>query len=151
MVLLGAHILHAQNAITTTGGNGSGSSGNISFTVGQTTLNQATSASRTLAEGVQQPYEISIVTQLSEATDITLTITAFPNVTTNKLTLKIENQTLTQNLSYQLIDMNGLLLESKNNIGSETLISLDNLVAATYFLKVNQDSKEIKLFRIIKK
>ena len=46
--------------------------------------------------------------------------------------------------------MNGKLIESKKVENNETSIVMSNLVPATYFLKVIQDNKEIKTFKIIK-
>lgn len=151
LILFYTNVLSAQISVITSGGNSSGSNGSLSYTVGQTTANYTTSTTAKLSEGVQQPYEISIVTQLQGSTEVSLIIAAFPNITSKNLTLKIEQQTSTQKFAYQLIDLNGVIIESKNNIGAETQISLGNLMAATYLIKVFQDSKEIKLFKIIKK
>ena len=151
VIMIYVHFLQAQSSITSAGGAGVGTGGKLSFSVGQTTYNYTSSATATLSEGVHQPYEISIITQSPNTMRIELSIAAFPDVTVNYLTLKIENQAAVSTLSYQLIDMNGLLLECKQDLSSETLISLNNYPTATYILKVTQDSKEIKLIRIIKK
>ena len=65
--------LQAQEAIPATGGEASGSGGSASYTVGQVvyTTNVGTNGN-SVAEGVQQPYEISVVTGIPEAKDISL-------------------------------------------------------------------------------
>jgi hypothetical protein len=54
------------------------------------------------------------------------------------------------NLSYQLYDMNGKLLQNRKVDGNETVITMGNLVPSTYFLKVTDNQKEVKTFKIIK-
>ena len=65
-----------------------------------------------MAQGVQQPFEISIVTGIEEAKGINLSVSAYPNPTTDYLTLSIDEFEIS-NLSYQLYDMNGKLYKMK--------------------------------------
>ncbi len=141
--------LQAQEAIPTTGGNASGSGGSASYSVGQVFYTTNTGTNGSVAQGVQQPYEITVVTGLEEAKGINLILSAYPNPTTDFFTLKVKNYD-NINLSYQLFDMNGKLLESKKLTGNQTSIVISNLVPATYFLKVAQSNKEVKTFKIIK-
>jgi hypothetical protein len=150
---LGLTGLHAQEAIPASGGNASGSGGSSSYSVGQMVYTTNTGTNGSVAQGVQQPFEISVVTGIDEAKDITLQCMAFPNPTIDNLNLKVDASTTLsiQSLSYQLFDLNGKLLESKKVEDSETRIAMSNLIPATYFLKVIQNNKEIKTFKIIKK
>ena len=102
-----------------------------------------------VAQGVQQPFEISVVTGLEEAKGINLSVSAYPNPTTDFLNLKVGNYDNT-NLSYQLFDISGKLLETKKLVGNQTNIVMSNLVPATYFVKVTDGNKEVKTFKIIK-
>ena len=95
--------LHAQQAITTTGGNTSSSGGSISYSVGQIVYKTNNSSSGSVAQGVQQPYEISVVSGLEEAQGINLVLSAYPNPATDYVILKVENYK-TENLTYQLYD-----------------------------------------------
>ena len=147
---LGLTGLQAQTAVPATGGNASGSGGTVSYSVGQVVYTTNTGGSNgTVAQGVQQPFEISVITGLEEAKGISLSLSAYPNPTTDFLNLKVENYDNT-NLSYQLFDMNGKLLESKKITGNQTSIVMSNLVPATYFVKVTESNKEVKTFKIIK-
>jgi len=150
---LGLTGLHAQEAIPASGGNASGSGGSSSYSVGQMVYTTNTGTNGSVAQGVQQPFEISVVTGIDEAKDITLQCMAFPNPTIDNLNLKVDASTTLsiQSLSYQLFDVSGKLLETKKVEGSETSIAMGSLVPATYFLKVIQNNKEIKTFKIIKK
>jgi hypothetical protein len=149
MLVLGLTGLQAQESPTATGGNASGSTGSLSYSVGQVVYQTYTGISGSVAQGVQQPFEISVITGIEEAKGISLMISAYPNPTTDFLTLKVENFELS-NLHFQLFDMNGKLLQNEKITGNETNIAMSNLVPATYFVKVIQGKKEVKTFKIIK-
>ncbi len=146
---LGLTGLQAQESINATGGNASGGGGSVSYSVGQVVYTTNTGTNGSVAQGVQQPYEISVVTGIEEAEGIYLSVTAYPNPTTDYLTLRIDEFEIS-NLSYQLYDMNGKLLQNEKIAGNQTSIVMSNLVPATYFVKVVQGNREIKTFKIIK-
>ncbi len=138
---------YAQQASTATGGDASGSGGSVTYSVGQIVYTTNTGSSGSVAQGVQQPYEISITTGLLE-TDIKINLSAYPNPTTNYLMLEVVNYD--KGLSYQLYDISGKLLESKQVTGNVTNIAMEQLATATYFLKVLNNNNEVKTFKIIK-
>jgi len=144
--------LMAQETIPATGGNASGSGGTVSYSVGQVVYTTNTGANGSVAQGVQQAFEISVVTGIEEAKGINLVVSAYPNPTTDFLILKVDaSASLSiKSLSYQLFDMNGKLLQNKKIEGNETSIVMSNLVPATYFVKVTEGNKEVKTFKIIK-
>ncbi len=147
LLLGGTMTLQAQQTTTTAGGEASGSGGTASYTVGQTvyTTNTGTNGNST-AQGVQQPYEISTTIGINE-TSISLEMSVYPNPTTNYLTLKVEK---TDNLSYQLYDMQGKLIKNIIISSKTTNISMENLPSAIYFLKISKSNKLVKTFKIIK-
>ena len=147
---LGLTGLHAQESISSTGGEANGVGGNSSYTVGQMiyTTNTGTNGN-SVAQGVQQPFEISVVTGILEAKDINLEVSAYPNPTTDYLIIKVENYK-TAHLKCQVFDINGKLLQTVKATGQETKIETNNLVPANYFVKVLDREKEIKVFKIIK-
>ena len=151
LFLLGLGItgLQAQTSINATGGDASGSGGSVSYSVGQVVYTTNTGANGSVTEGVQQPFEISVVTGIVEAKGINLSVSAYPNPTTDYLTLSIGEFEIS-NLSYQLYDMNGKLLQSEKISGNQTSIVMSNLVPSSYFVKVIQGNKEVKTFKIIK-
>jgi hypothetical protein len=139
----------AQEVISTAGNTASGSGGSVSYTVGQVfyTTNSGTSGS--VSQGVQQPFEISVITFKENAKGISLSYLVFPNPTTDYLILKIEGEIQTQCIA-SLYDINGKLIENKKVNGNLTNIATSNLVPATYFLKLTNNGMEIKSFKIIK-
>jgi len=161
LLLLGLGLtgLQAQTSVNATGGDVSSSGGSVSYSVGQVVYTTGTGTNGSVAEGVQQPYEISVVTGIEEAKGINLSVTAYPNPTTDYLQLKVDGDQL-KDLTYQLYDMNGKLLQSEKITGNQASIVMSKLVPATYFVKVIQRNKEVhhvksnevgaKQFKVIK-
>jgi len=144
----------AQESHNATGGNASGSGGSAGYSIGQVVYTTNTGTNGSVAQGVQQPYEISVVTGIEEAIGINLSVSAYPNPTTDYLTLEIEGDVQTQYIA-SLYDMNGKLLQSTKITGNQTSIDMSNLVPATYFVKVvvqtqGLASQEVKTFKVIK-
>jgi hypothetical protein len=146
---IGLTSLHAQESIPTSGGDVSGNGGSVSFSVGQLVYITNTGTDGSAAQGVQQPFEISVISEFEEAKRISVQCSVYPNPTKDYLTLKIENVVLTT-LIFSLYDSNGKLLESKKIEDEETNLVLGNLIPGDYFLKVTDDNKEVKSFKIIK-
>lgn len=146
---LGLTGLQAQESVNATGGDASGSGGSASYSVGQVVYTTNTGANGSVAQGVQQPFEIPVVTGLEEAKGINLSVSVYPNPTTDYLTLQVKEFDFS-NLYFQLYDMNGKLLQSEKITSNQTSIVMSNLVPATYFVKVVQGNKEVKTFKIIK-
>jgi hypothetical protein len=141
--------LQAQQTTTTSGGNASGDGGSVSFSVGQMVYTTHTTTGGSVAQGVQQPYEISVVTAIENTENITLACSVYPNPATDFVILKIENYQI-NHLAYKLYDINSKLIETKKIASNETIISLKNSGSAVYLLKITDNNKEIKTFKIIK-
>ncbi len=141
--------IQSQNSVSAAGGDASGAGGTSSYTIGQIIYITCTGTSGSMAHGVQQPYEISVITGLEEAKDLNIICSVYPNPVNDILTLKIGNWDK-KNLSYQLYDSRGNLLENKKVSVAETVVSMGNRATGTYFLKLTDSLKEIKVFKIIK-
>lgn len=149
VLLLGLGLTtQAQQATTATGGNASGSGGTVAYSVGQIVYTTHTGTNGTVAQGVQQAYEISEVTGINNHS-IKIELNAYPNPTTDFLILNVGNAELS-NLNFQLYDLNGKIIESKKISSTTETINMESLPAAIYFLKVVSDNKEVKAFKIIK-
>ena len=140
----------AQNSIPAMGGNAEGSGGSVSYTAGQTVYRIIEGTNGSATQGVQQPYEISVITAIEGVDAIALEIIVYPNPATDQLNLKVENYE-TDNLCYRLFNINGILLIDRKIEGPETDIIVRHFTAGTYFLKVIDKQREIKTFKIIKK
>jgi hypothetical protein len=138
----------AQQATTATGGDATGSGGSVAYSVGQIVYTTHTGTTGSIAQGVQQPYEISVVLGIENSL-IDLDISAFPNPTTHNLTLSIGND-ISEILHFQLCDLSGKIIERRKISNRTETINMENLTTATYFLKVSNANNEVKLFKIIK-
>jgi hypothetical protein len=148
LLAFGIMTADAQQAATATGGNASGSGGTVAYSVGQIVYTTHSGSNGTMAQGVQQPYEISVVVGLDIPT-INLELSAFPNPTTSFLTLNLGDTELS-NLRFQLFDISGKLIDSQTITNSSETIRMENLPTATYFLKITKNDTEVKTFKIIK-
>lgn len=89
VLLLATNLAKAQESTNSSGGDATGSGGSVAFSVGQVGYTTTTNTAGILAQGVQQPFEISIVGLNEAATNISLT--AFPNPTADNLTLQLSD------------------------------------------------------------
>jgi hypothetical protein len=140
--------LYAQQTVPATGGDATGAGGSSSYTVGQVVYTTNTGSTGSVAQGVQQPYEIYTSVGI-EVTEINLELVAYPNPTNNELTLNIGNYN-NEKLSYQLYDMQGKLLDSKQVVNISTTIVMQDLPVSTYLLNILDNKSLIKTFNIIK-
>ena len=91
LLLLGLGLIgQAQETVPATGGNASGSGGSASYSIGQMVYTTNTGTNGSVAQGVQQPYEISVITGIEEAKGISLNCSAYPNPTIEFITLKVD-------------------------------------------------------------
>jgi hypothetical protein len=149
LLYLGLTGLNAQKAIPTSGGDAFGNGGSVSYSIGLVVFSTHTGAPGSVAEGVQQPYEISTVTGIDDVTGINLCVKAYPNPATDYLILIVDELDLS-GLAYQLFDISGRLLQNEKIMDRETKIDMSNLSAATYFMKILISKNEIKNIKIIK-
>ncbi len=139
---------HAQEAIVASGGEASSSGGKASYSIGQVLYTTNIGTNGSVAQGVQQPFEISVLLGIDNQ-DINLGLTVYPNPTTNLLTLNVSNTELS-NFNFQLSDMTGKLIESRKIRNSTESIGMEDLPKSIYFLKLTNNNKEVKTFKIIK-
>lgn len=136
-----------QTAVVSAFNEPSGTNGSISYSVGQSFTLTGSGNDGTIINGIQQPFTIYTLGVIDE--NIGADISVFPNPTSKELVLKTEKAE-TGSMSYFLYDLNGKLIQTLPVTGSETLIDMNNMNAATYLLEVNHKGKSIKSFRIIK-
>ncbi len=141
--------MHAQEAISPMGGNASGNGGSMSYTLGQLACQTHWAKNAYLTEGVQQPYEISVITGVEEASAISLSLKAYPNPASTQLTLEVPDFQ-SGLMAYALYDLSGRCLRNNTLTESLSIINMRALPAGAYFLKVTDGSKELKTFKIIK-
>ena len=148
--------LSAQETTLPSGGKANSSEGSISYSVGQIVYSTSTGINGSVAQGVQQPFEISVVSGIEQAEGINLECIIYPNPTTDYLILKIDTYTVktygraSQVLSYQLFDTDGKIIKTDKITTVETKIKTENLEQGSYLLRIIEKEKAIKTFKIIK-
>lgn len=140
---------NAQQSLNASGGNGIGTGGSFSYTVGQIDYVSATGTNGSISQGVQQPFEIFTL-GTDNFPSIQLEVIVYPNPTTDNVNLSITNLSI-DNLYFELYDILGKTIAKQKIISNETQISMENLSAGNYFIVVNENNKNLKTFKIIKK
>ena len=142
--------IHSQESIHhASGGEAIGSGGAVSYTVGLPLYTTYSGAEGASAQGVQHAFEILVVTG-TEENDINLKMDVFPNPTMSVLHLRVTNYDQ-QDLTCQLYDTHGRLLDRKQVISNMTSLPTEKLAAATYYLQVTDVAGQtLKTFQIIK-
>ena len=139
-LLLGLGGLHAQQATTAAGGEATGTGGTASYSVGQVVYTTNTGTNGSVAQGVQQAYEIYNVG--IKETELNISLSIFPNPTAANLTLQISDYN-NEKVSYQLYDMQGKLLNNGKIVAQQTKIEMTSLPTAAYYVNVvNQETKK---------
>ena len=142
-------MLYGQAIVTTTGGNGKGTGGSVSYTVGQVVNNYYNTGSGSVTEGVQQPYEISIETDVETDYNIDLTVSVFPNPAADYLTILIKDYNK-EKLHYKLYRVDGKLMSKGEIEENETKVKTANLTPAVYLLRISNGKEDVRVFKIIK-
>ena len=148
--------LKAQDAIPVSGSNASGNGASVSYSIGQIFYSSISGTNGFLIQGIQQPYEISVISGMFEMSGIDFMLETYPNPTADFLILRINalSNFDVYSLTYALFDVNGKLLDEKKIEGTETKIDMHNRAPSIYFLKVGKinpaSQKDIKTFKIVK-
>lgn len=120
----------------------------VSFTLGEPVISTLEKTDMIVTQGFQQSNLTVTVIDTYDGFDIN--ITAYPNPVTDEIKLAVDKK-LSAEASYSLYDITGGLVTQDRLDGLVTRISFQKLAPAVYLLKVNQESKTIKTFKIIKK
>jgi hypothetical protein len=139
---------HAQQNTVACGGQAIGAGGTVSYSIGQIDYINTNSSSGTITQGVQQPYEILQYTGIEE-TNISLSVTAFPNPTSTNVKILIKNNTLL-NFTYTLCNVQGQVIINENIKDVETIVPMMELASGIYVIRIVNNNKEVSTYKIIK-
>lgn len=141
--------IFAQKENVAAGGEATGSGGTASYSYGQVVYTSNSGSEGNTAQGVQQAYEISVMTDLTKGLEIFSELNVYPNPTPDLLTLVVR-QSAQKELKYELSDVLGRILSNDKIVAEKTSVSLMPYKQGSYFLKVINEDKEVKTFKIIK-
>ena len=140
----------SQSDFVPVGGTATGSTGTVTYTVGQIAVHNASNGDKSVLEGVQQPYEIQTV-GVDDYPNISLQAVVFPNPTQHSVQLCISNYDIPNNgLKVQLYDADGRLLEIYTVVDQLTQFDLSKYPTATYQLRVMDAKMLLKTFKVVK-
>lgn len=148
LLLCATQSIFSQESLSTSGGEATGSGGTSSYSVGQLVYTTSSGSNGTLTQGIQQSIELFSLSN-PEFTGLTLKLATYPNPTTDYVILKLKDSDL-KGLTYTMYDIQGKAIAKGKALAESTQIRMQHLEAGTYILKVNQSSKELKSFKIIK-
>lgn len=139
----------AQETVPVSGGSVTGTGGSGYYSVGQMVFSDIVGKNGNILQGIQQPYEIIIEKHVDPSFQISLNCSVYPNPTADFVILKIDNDKYNQ-LSYEVIDINGKILAQNNIEKRETKIDFKEYILASYLLKVKHFNKEVVTYKIVK-
>lgn len=143
----------AQSAIVSVGGDAQSATGSVSYTVGQIAVKSVanSSGSISVAEGVQQPYEIQTV-GVDDYPQIVLDAVVYPNPTENLAQLKLNGFEIpTSGLQAHLFDGGGRLLQLLTVTEELTAFQIGQYATGTYYLELRDGKRTLKTFKIVRK
>jgi hypothetical protein len=148
-ILIGGVIVaSAQQGVTVSGATAMGTGGSATYSIGQVDYANNTSNAGTITQGVQQPYEIYTLSGV-EVTGIQLHASVHPNPTQDYVILTVDDMTTAQ-MNYIVTDLHAQPIMQHMLDGQKTTISLGDISAGSYYIKVLRNNKTVKTFKIIK-
>ena len=149
MLSAGIHAARSQSGTLSSGlTEASNASGSMSFSLGLVfyTASENTSGSET--QGLQHTYHVLVLGAQSPA--VAFSAIAYPNPTEHLIHLDIDKEDW-ENLSYQLLDLNGRVIEERPILLRQSTIDMSKLKSAVYLLRLTDGYQEVKSFKITKK
>ena len=140
--------VQAQSDVNAAGGEATGSGGSASYSIGQVFDQMNTSASGTVSEGVQQPFEI-LTTDVEDIEEFLEAFRVYPNPVKQILYLQKKSDDGIET-SYRLIDLNGNVLKAGILDGELHQIDMQGYAPSAYFLEIIRPKKKPQTIKIIK-
>ncbi len=140
--------LCAQEAVLTAGGEAHDTEGSVSYSIGQLAYRSYPGDDGLIVEGVQQAYEIYMVTRLEQNAGVSLKV--YPNPATDELRL-VADDFRSSELTARLYDLQGRLLENRALTAPETSLLMSGHTPGPYLLRVSRSGNEVSVFKIIKR
>jgi hypothetical protein len=141
-----------METINASGANATGSSGTVTYSIGQVFYTYIGQSVYNVAQGIQHEELEKTLTTPENSIEPKTEIFIFPNPTTDFVTINMEGSEFENGLkSYQLYDIQGRILKQNTINQTETQINLTNLSSSIYILQVYANNKVLKTFKILKK
>jgi hypothetical protein len=139
--------INAQQIIASSGGYFTNSNMSVSYTLGECIIETFSKTGINITQGFNQPaYSISTE---SKALSLDYSIEAFPNPVSNNINISV-NAKGEKKLMYKIYNTQGKLLNEGNINSTKIEIPFISLPSAIYLIKIFDNNKEVKTFKIIK-
>ena len=148
MLFCAIQLVNAQETISVSAVEATGSGGKVSYTIGQLVYTNPTTAAGSLNQGIQQSIEFVTLSN-PELTAVTLKAVTYPNPTTDFIILALTDADL-RGVSYTMYDLLGRFVNKGTVATFETKIGMKSLPIGEYILRVQQNNQALKTFKIIK-
>ena len=134
----------AQEVLATQGDSYSNASANIEFTIGEVVINTVTDGTNDLTQGFHQT-NWNFVGLEDHASNYEATI--FPNPTEDVLNIRTSTF---ENVTFTLYDAQGKLVIQDVLSAEQTPIQVSQLAPGSYSLTLNNQTQNLKTFKLIK-
>ena len=134
----------AQEVVSSQGETYSNANGSIDFTVGEVIINTGSNGTNDLTQGFHQTNWNFLGVE-DFAPDYQATI--FPNPTQDVLNIKTS---VFENVTYTLYDAQGKLVMQNILSAEQTPIQVSQLAPGAYSLTLNDETQNLKTFKLIK-
>lgn len=138
----------AQQASLATGGDTSGAGGSVNYSIGQVLYSANSGTTGSEWQGVQQPWEISVITT-NQLAENNYQLTVYPNPTAGIITLKTPEKPQLQT-TCQLYNTEGQQITYVEIVDTETRFDFSTYKPGAYILIVKEKNLLIASFKIIK-
>lgn len=139
-------LVHAQQAVLTTGGDASGSSGSVSFSLGQVTDEAQNNDNGIVSQGVQQTYpDIPTAVHTNGPNEVA---SVFPTVSNGTVNLVLPEGT--GSWSVTLFDSNGRLVYTAKLAEGTHELSLRPCADGMYQLRLRRADGAVQTFTLIR-
>ncbi len=139
----------AQSSVVSIGGDMSGADGSVAFSIGQTFFQTYYSADHSIYQGIQQPYEISVIMGVEEMNGTDSYVNIYPNPVTDCLSIMLSDYNQ-QDLHLALYNTQGQELFVSGLINAQTRVKMDCYTPGLYYIKIMSGGKTIKTFKVVK-
>ncbi len=150
VLLLARGSLSAQTATVSAGGDDQNLTGSLNFTIGQTLYTTSSNSNEEIIQGIQIPYDISILVSTNDFVSNSIQLSIYPNPTEDFIKLEANEEVFDDELYYELHNSKSIKLSS-SAFSANQFISMRDLNSGVYLLTVRKNNQIIKTFKVIKK
>lgn len=135
--------------ITTSGDNFKNSNVELDWSIGEIMIETYSNTENSLTQGFHQS-KYDVTTSVDEISGIDFKIKIFPNPTSDLINLQIVGN-INQNLTYELIDLQGKVLIKNSVNKTKKQINMSRFSQNMYLLKITtENGKQVSIFKIQK-